>query len=148
MKCWYVLLGHGRPTAGGPWRGPTRDVTWLQVTSRATPACQLEILRRWSTNATVAIWMLNHKNVQHNIIALCNISTKNYYEVTWAIRRLKSLATRLFDQQFVQDNKWEHIETPHCWFFIRKIHQSSVNCPSKGPAMRNTFPCYDVTIRI
>ena len=49
-------------------------------------------------------------------------STNN--DVKRALKQLKSLATWLFVQQFVQANIKDDIKVPHYWSFVRGIHQT------------------------
>ena len=61
------------------------------------------------------------------IIALCLIktywwrtNTANYNDFTWAPWRLKSPATRVFVQRFVQSKIKGNIEAPHYWPIVRE----------------------------
>ena len=61
--------------------------------------------------------------------------------VTWAWWCVKSPATLLFDQQFVQANIGENIIDLCYWPFVRGNHRSPMDSPHKGPVMR-VFPFY------
>ena len=58
--------------------------------------------------------------------------------------RLKSPASRLFTQPFVQTQIKETIKAPRHWPFVWGIHRWSVNSPHKGPVMWKMFPFDDV----
>ena len=67
-----------------------------------------------------------------------------YYcgDVTWAAWYLKSPATLLFVQPFVQRKH----QNPRYWSVVMGIHRS-VASHNKGPAMRKMFPCHDALFR-
>ena len=63
-----------------------------------------------------------------------------YSDVNWASWCLKSPTVRLFLQQFPQANVEENIKHMHYRFFVKEIHQSSMDSPHKG----SVIPCPDV----
>ena len=59
-------------------------------------------------------------------------------------RRLKSPASRLFTQPFIQAHiKWKY-QSSASLAFVRGIHRWPVNSPHKGPVTRKKFPIDDV----
>ena len=61
----------------------------------------------------------------------------------WARWRLKSPASRLFTQPFIQADRRKHQRSASL-AFVRWIHRSPVNSPHKWPVTRRMFPFYDV----
>ena len=61
----------------------------------------------------------------------------------WALGS-HGVSNRLVTQPFVQVDINE-TSIPHYWFYVRGIHRWPVDSPHKGPVMRNSFPCHDVT---
>ena len=57
----------------------------------------------------------------------------------WALWRLKSPASRLFDQLFLQAHIKENIKGPLHWPLWGKFDQSPVVSPHKGPVIRKCF---------
>ena len=62
----------------------------------------------------------------------------------WARWRLKSPASQLFTQAFIQTQMKENIKAPRRWplwgeFTAHRIHRSSVTSPHKGPASGKCF---------
>ena len=57
---------------------------------------------------------------------------------------LKSLASRLFAQPFVQAQIKENFKASHHWLFVRRIHQWPVDSPHKGTVMQKIIPFDDV----
>ena len=60
--------------------------------------------------------------------------------------RLKSPASRLFAQPFVQSQKTKKHQSFASMAFVRVIHRSPVNSPHKGPVTRKMFPFDDVIV--
>ena len=52
---------------------------------------------------------------------------------------LKSPASRLFTQAFIQEQIKENIKAPRHWAFVRGIHRWPVNSPHKGPVTRKLW---------
>ena len=72
----------------------------------------------------------------------------HFSAITWASWRLKSPASQLFVQRFVQANIKSNIKAPHHWPFAKGIHQLPVDSLPKGPIMRKAFLFDDVTMCI
>ena len=62
----------------------------------------------------------------------------------WARSRLKSPASRMVDQPFVQAQIKENIKDPRHGLFVRGIHWWPVESPIKGPVTWKMFPFDDV----
>ena len=62
----------------------------------------------------------------------------------WAQWRLKSPASRLFTQPFIQGADQRRHQSSVPLAFVRGIHRSPVNSPHKGPVTRKMFPFDDV----
>ena len=77
-----------------------------------------------------------------------HISRENVIIMTWqwAPWRLKSPASRLFTQPFVQAQIKENIKAPRHWRLCWRIHRWPVNSPHKWPVTRKVFPFDDVII--
>ena len=65
----------------------------------------------------------------------------------WARLRLKSPASRLFTQSYIQAQIKENIKAPRHRPFFRGIHQLPMNSPHKGPVTRKKIPFDDVIMR-
>ena len=77
----------------------------------------------------------------------CAISLRllRFITVTiWARLRLRSPASRLFNQLIIQAEIKENIKSSASKAFVRGIHRWSVNSPHKGPVTRKLFPFDDV----
>ena len=59
-------------------------------------------------------------------------------------RRLKSPASRLFTQPFIQAQIKQNIKSSVSLPFVRGIHRCPVNYPHKGQVTRKIFPLDDV----
>ena len=59
------------------------------------------------------------------------------------LQYLKSLATHLFIQQFVQASKQENTKALYYCPLVRRIHWCIPSC-NKGLFMQKMFPCHDV----
>ena len=70
----------------------------------------------------------------HNIITVTS---------EWARQRLKSPASRLFIQPFIQTQIKEKKQSSTSLAFVRGIHRGPVNSPHKGPVTRKMFPFDD-----
>ena len=62
----------------------------------------------------------------------------------WARWRLKSPASRLFTELFIQTQIKENIKSSASLAFVRGIHRGPVNSPHKWPVTRKMFPFDDV----
>ena len=62
----------------------------------------------------------------------------------WVWWHLKSPASRLFTQPFIQQADQRKHESSVSLAFVRGIHQWLVNSPHKGPVTQNMFPFDDV----
>ena len=62
----------------------------------------------------------------------------------WTRWRLKSPASRVFTQPFIQSQIKENIKAPRHWPLWGGIHRSPVNSPHKGPVTRKMSPFDDV----
>ena len=60
--------------------------------------------------------------------------------------RLKSPASRLFTQPFIQGADQRKHQSSASLAFVREIHRWPVNSPHKRPVTRKMFPFYDVII--
>ena len=58
----------------------------------------------------------------------------------WAQWRIKSPASWLFTQPFIQAQIKEHIKVPRHWPFLSGIHRWPVNSPRKWPGTRKMLP--------
>ena len=61
----------------------------------------------------------------------------------WARWRLRSLASRLFTQPFIQTQIGKY-QSSASLAFVRGIHRGPVNSPHKGPVTRKILPFDDV----
>ena len=78
---------------------------------------------------------------KHNTI----VAVFLYGTLRWARYRLKSPASRLFTQSFIQAQIKEHIKAPRHWPLCpRGIKPGPVNSPHKGPVTRKMCPFDDV----
>ena len=98
------------------------------------------------------IWIV-HVYVRINIIYIRDIllvllDEMDYLHITmtshWARWRLKSPASQLFTQAFIQAQMKENSKAPRRWplwgeFTAHRIHRSSVTSPHKGPASGKCF---------
>ena len=66
----------------------------------------------------------------------------HYSDATWAPWRLKSLATRVFVQLFVQANIEKNIKIGP----LLGESRWPMDSPHNWPVMRKTFPIYDVIV--
>ena len=82
------------------------------------------------------------RNWSHDI----NPRNSNHITMTsqWEQLRLKSPASRLFIQPFIQTQIKANIKAPRHWPFVRGIHRSPVNSPHKRPVMGKLVPFDDV----
>ena len=79
-------------------------------------------------------------NIRHTKYQNLNITLASW----WTRWRLKSPASALFTQLFIQLNKQgKNLSIPSL-AFVWGIHQWSVKSPHKGPVMRKMFPFDDV----
>ena len=60
------------------------------------------------------------------------------------VSRLKSPASRVFTQPFIQAQIKENIKAPRHWPFVWGIHRWPMNSPHKRPVTRKRFPFDDV----
>ena len=64
---------------------------------------------------------------------------------SWWVRwRLKSPASRLFTQPFIQEADQRKHQSSASLAFVRGIHRGPANSPHKGPVTRKMSPFYDV----
>ena len=85
--------------------------------------------------------------------ATCDVTIMhNFITVTsqWAVWRLKSPASRICAQPFVQANIKENIKAPRHWSlaFVRGIHQWPMNSLHKRPVTRKMFKFDDVIMTL
>ena len=78
---------------------------------------------------------LSYYNVRGSGWTLCITVTSN-----WARWRLKSPASRLFTQPFIQAQIKENIKALRHWPLCGEIHRWQVNSPHKWPVTRKMFP--------
>ena len=64
---------------------------------------------------------------------------KHYSDVIMSLWRLKSPASRLFTQPFVQAQIKENIKAHASLAFVRDIHRWPMNSPHNGPVTRKCF---------
>ena len=86
-------------------------------------------------------FMWNHCNVHLGKVS----PDVHYSDFTWATLFIRSSATPLFIQQFVQKTAKLRITIPFCG----EPHLSGIRggFPHKGPVMRGIFRCFDVIMR-
>ena len=77
---------------------------------------------------------------------LCHVRMMHVITLTsqWARWRLKSPASGLFTQLFIQVQIKENIKAPRHWPFVQRIHQGPVNSLHKRPVTRKMFSFDDV----
>ena len=76
----------------------------------------------------------------HRWISLTNITLTSW----WAWWHLKTPASPLFTQPFIQSQIKENIKSTRHWAFVRGIHRWPGNSPHKWPVMWKMFPFDDV----
>ena len=82
--------------------------------------------------------------MQHMIITAWPFSSIHIRVTLWWVQwRLKSPASRLFTQPFIQTQIKENIKAPRL-AFVRGVHRGPVNSPHKVPVTRKMFPFDDV----
>ena len=96
---------------------------------------------------------LNYVNIKFAIAlapcTACSSAVITFITVTskWAWWRLKSPATRLFTQPFIQA-KINKTSNSASLAFVQRIHRCPVNSPHKGPVTRKMFPFDDVIMKL
>ena len=108
-------------------------------------------LRKWVNDIHRALPLWHDEPVINTTNKLTTSwSPPNIITVTshWAWWRLKSLASGLFAQKFVQEQMKEYIKAPRHWFYVGGIHCWSVDSPHKGSETRKMFPFDDVFMKI
>ena len=73
----------------------------------------------------------------HNLVKPAAACVSHYGDVTWALRHLKSPATRLFVQYLAQSNSRENTKAPYCRDFAGNF---------EGTVMQIKFLCHGVTV--
>ena len=97
----------------------------------------IDIGSEWRGNISIVLWPSSK-----DVFALDTISRRFLITVTtwWGLWRLKSPASRLFTQPFVQAQIKEKHQTSVSLAFVRRIHRSPLNSPHRGPVtQRNSY---------
>ena len=90
-------------------------------------------------------------------VVVCNISVacengEGRCDITmtsqWARWRLKSPASPLFTQPFIQGADQRKHQSSTSLAFVRGIHRGPMNSPHKGPVTRKMFPFDDVIMNL
>ena len=79
---------------------------------------------------------VSHCHRSNHTTSQYHSSIKKHYCALWARWRLKSPASRLFTQPFVQAQIKENIKAPRHWPLCGGIHRWPVNSPHKRPITR------------
>ena len=97
--------------------------------------------------ASELYWVLHHAPSTRD--RMCAMTLFSFITMTsyWARWRLKSPASRLFTQTFIQTQIEENIKALRHWP-LRGIHWGPVNSPHKWPVTRKMFPFDDVIMLV
>ena len=77
----------------------------------------------------------------------CKCYKDHYTDVIMCALRLRSPASRLFTQPFIQGADQRKRQSPASLAFVRGIHRGPMNSPHKWPITRKIFPFDDVIMR-
>ena len=111
------------------WRMPLKN-------NRAPLLCCFKLCA-WGETCRNVIILLHTVNICYGYVTHWYGKTQNCFITMtswWARWRLKSPASRLFTQPFVQAQR------PASLAFVRGIHRWPVNSPHKGPVTRKILP--------
>ena len=100
---------------------------------------------KFNRQQTHLIRMVRIKMVPRNVRQLHHGLPTHYTHATWSSRRLKSLASRLFTQEFAQANTKR---ISNHWPFVMGFHRWPIYSPYKRAVIRKTFPYDDVIMKL
>ena len=104
---------------------PMRWVSWTYLEFRSTGYMTVIRIRIFTLDYCLRIWSITMTS-------------------SWAQWRLKSPASRLFTQLFIQSADQRENQSSESVAFVRRTHWWPVNSPHKGPVTRKMFLFDDV----
>ena len=93
----------------------------------------------WASYGMSFVSRVVKKLLLYRAISHCDGASVYYSNLTWALRCLKSPATRMFVQQFLGVTTKE---TLHHWPFVRGTHTSLVDSPHKVASNTENISCH------
>ena len=120
-------------------RYPAGTASKHRADSRFVPS-QWETELLCNRNGNIAVSVLN--------IYLASKLRYHYIDIKRAAWCLKTLATRLFVQQFIWTDIMTNIKVPYYLPFVRGICWWLVVPPHRRPVIRKVFPCYYIIMII
>ena len=91
--------------------------------------------------------LMHHSSLSiANALDILQPCTNNTMMPKWPRRRIKSPASQLFTQPFIQGADQRKLQNSVSQAFVQGIHRWSVNSPHNGAVTRKMFPFDDVII--